>query len=51
MTASVTWIDTTAPIITLNSSGTLSEYVGTSYTDAGASWRDAGAGSGTLIGS
>ncbi len=50
-TASVTWIDTTAPTITLNGSGTLSGYVGTSYTDAGASWTDAVAGSGTLIGS
>jgi hypothetical protein len=50
-TASVTWIDTTAPTITLNGSGTLSGYVGDSYTDAGASWTDAVAGSGTLIGS
>jgi hypothetical protein len=51
VTATVTWIDTTAPTIILNGSGTLSGYVGTSYTDAGASWTDAVAGSGTLIGS
>ena len=49
MTASVTWIDTTPPTITLNGSGTLSGYVGTSYTDAGATWNDVVDGTGTLI--
>ena len=50
-TASITWIDTTAPTITLNGSSTFSGYVGDTYTDAGASWTDAVAGTGTLIGS
>jgi hypothetical protein len=51
VTATVNWIDKIAPTIILNGSGTLSGYVGTSYTDAGASWTDIVAGSGTLIGS
>ena len=49
--ATVNWIDKTAPIITLNGSSIFSGYVGDSYTDAWASWTDAVAGTGTIIGS
>ncbi|HPK28116.1 MAG TPA: DUF5011 domain-containing protein [Candidatus Absconditabacterales bacterium] len=47
-TATVDWIDKTAPVVTLNGSTTMTVTRGGTFTDPGASWEDNVDGTGTI---
>ena len=50
VTRTVSVVDTTAPVITLNGDANVTHEAGFAYVDANASWTDAVDGSGTVVG-